>query len=369
MQKGLCTPKDCDLEKVESKISKNFNLLVTLKNGLQLLVKQKSCPGEEISDEFLYEWQLYKFVQSANALQPLTVETVLFDADNSILISKYLSDYNDLNDFYAKENSFPESIAALMGTSLATIHHSTLENPECKALFAKNHSLADLAGKMDPHKLMRLSPEVFGAVSLDAIEFFVLFQRYESLGKAIAEVINSFTPRCLTHNDLKMANILLRANWGGLSSDSGVIRFIDWEFCAWGDPAYDLGSLIASYLKIWLNSIVISSSIDIKEALRFAVTPLEYIQPSLVALVRAYLHRFPEILIHDPQFLSRVIQFSGLVLVDLIQTAIRNRESFDNTDICMLQIAKGLLCNPEHATQSVFGVSESELIGQPVLIG
>ncbi|MGH2413466.1 MAG: phosphotransferase family protein, partial [Microcystaceae cyanobacterium] len=46
-------------------------------------------------------------------------------------------------------------------------------------------------------------------------------------------------------------------------SSNNIVRLIDWERSAWGDPAFDLGTLITSYLQIWLSSLVISKSLSI----------------------------------------------------------------------------------------------------------
>jgi 5-methylthioribose kinase len=369
VQEKVCEQQDYALEEVESKISRNFNLLVTLKSGRKLLIKQESYPQEgKISDEFLNEWQMHEFVhirEKSGFLRSLTTEIVHFDAEQGILISEYLSDYHDLADFYAQENTFPTTIPALVGTTLSVIHRSTFGNCDYQDFFSRNPSLIK---QFDPSLMMRIGPEIFGSISSEGLKFFILFQRYDSLRAAITEVLGSFTPCCLTHNDLKPANILLHVNWED-NLDSSPIRFIDWEFCAWGDPAYDLGLIIAGYLKIWLSSLVISSSINITEALRYAVTPLEYLQPSMTEVIKAYLSKFPEILEYEPQLLRKVMQFSGLALVQEVQTSVQNQEPFGNTDICMLQVAKALLCNPEQSVSTIFGLSELELTHQLTPLG
>jgi len=67
------------------------------------------------------------------------------------------------------------------------------------------------------------------------------------------------------------------------------------------------------------------------------MTPLEQLQPSIAALTKAYFSDFPEI-VAPSQFLRRVVQFSGLALIQI--QAIQYQKSFDNTGICMLQVAK-----------------------------
>jgi hypothetical protein len=140
------------------------------------------------------------------------------------------------------------------------------------------------------------------------------------------------------------------------------VRIIDWEFLSWGDPAYDLGMVVSGYLKIWLRSLVVSSAIDIQMALRLATTPLETLQPSMVAILKSYLAYFPEILERHPNFLSRVMQFTGLLLIKRIQVKLGQLEPFDNTSICTLQVAKALLCNPEQSILNVLGAAGVELM-------
>jgi Phosphotransferase enzyme family len=363
VQQGLCTSEDYGPEHIESKSSKNFNLLVTLKNTQKLLVKQEACPQEgKVSDEFLNDWKIHQFInefEGVSFLKELSARIVHFDHNHGILVSEYLDEYHDLGDFYTQGNFFPDQIAALIGSNLATIHQSTLNNHQHRDFFCKDLSMPE---HYYTHKIMKIGPEVFGSISSDGMQFFVLFQRYESLREAMIEAIKSFTPYCLVHNDLKPANILLHVHWED-NPEASIIRFIDWEFSTWGDPAFDVGSVIANYLKIWLDSLMISASISITEALHLAGTPLEYLQPSMVEVIRAYLKRFPEILEHQPQFLKQVMRFSGLVLIQKIQTSIREQEPFDNTDICMLQVAKSLLCSPNQSVQNIFGVSELELTG------
>jgi Phosphotransferase enzyme family len=363
----VCMQEDCDLEQVESKTSRNFNLLVTLRDGRKLLVKQEPCSEKgEPGDAFSKEWRMQKFVHSIaekNCLKALTVDIAHFNSEDRILISNYLTNYCDLEDFYVQENLFPEKAASLLGNALAIVHRSTMGNPVCKSFWNENRPSVEPTERFDTGKTMRIGPEIFGSISAEGMEFFVLLQRYESLKLAFVEAVDSFTPCCLTHNDLKLANILLRKDWeNGLDSDA--IRFIDWEFCGWGDPAYDLASIIASYLEIWLDSLVASRSMDITEMLRLAATPLEYVQPSIKQVLSVYLEKFPEILEHYPGFLRQVIKFSGLVLLEGIQTSVYNRAPFDNTDICKLQVAKTLLLNPKQSVKTICGVPESELLPQ-----
>ena len=368
---NLCFQREADLKEIDLKFAKNFNLLVSLRDSRKLLVKQERHNQEgKTAGEFLNEWRIQEFSQrfpELSHIRPLLPEVLHFNANDSVIVFNYLDDYHDLADFYTKENVFPTTIATSIGTTLSTIHRKTLNHQEYQDFFSQNGEDVpiDQAPKF-ARGLERIGPEVFGLVPGDGLKFFALYQRYDSLGKAIAELATAFKPCCLTHNDLKLNNILLHNDWEQAisqaeQSSNSIIRLIDWERGAWGDPAFDLGMLIASYLQIWLSSLVVSKSIDIEESLRLAMTPLEVIQPSIAALTKAYFGDFPEIIERRPDFLRRVVQFSGLALIQQIQAMLQYQKSFGNMGICMLQVAKTLLCRPEQSIPTVFGVAESEL--------
>lgn len=370
---ALCTDKEVAPIQVEPKFAKNFNLLVTWQDGRSLLVKQERCNLEgKTHREFLNEWLLHEFFQrfpKLNSIRLLLSEIIHFDAEQAIAVFNYLISYRDLAEFHTKGNVFPTAIASSIGATLAIIHRATWNHQEYQDFFFQNReNLPVDKAFASIHRLERIEPEMFSLVPADSLKFFALYQRYDSLGKAIAELTSAMIPCCLTHNDLKLNNILLHNDWEQTISKSeslnnSIIRLIDWERCAWGNPAFDLGMLIASYLQIWLNSLVISPTINIETSLANALITLKKLQPSLAAIAETYFDSFPEIVEASPDFLKRVVQCSGLALIQHILATLQYQKTFGNTGICMLQVAKSLLCRPEQSISIVFGTAESALTG------
>lgn len=364
VEQGICNVEDKAQCEIEHKSAKNFNLLVTLPSDRQLLVKQERRKRDgNTAGEFLCEWQIHEFLNQFPELREMRFwlsEGIYFHREYSIIVLNYLNNYHDLMNFYATENVFPPQIATSIGTILAKIHRLTLNRQDYQDFFAQNQDSQnpDTVSYL-VRKLERIGPEIFGSVPADGLKFFTLYQRYESLGQAIAELGSSLAPCCLTHNDLKLNNILLSNDWQQVKSP--VVRFIDWERCGWGDPAFDLGTLIGSYLLMWMKSLITSKTMSIDESLRMATTPLELLQPSLAALAIAYTAEFPQILQRRPDFMRRVVQYSGWMLITAIQSKLQYQKSFGNMDICMLQVAKSLLCRPEQSIPTIFGMEASAL--------
>lgn len=378
VEQGLCDQEEQTQIQIEPKVAKNFNLLLSLPNDHKLLVKQERYNQDgKTAGEFAREWRMHEFLQQfpeLGHLRPCLSEILHFDAENSIIVFNYLNDYRDLAAFYAKEKVFSTVIAASIGTVLATIHRVTFDRQDYRSHFTSPNrdATSDQVIKL-MRGLDRVSPEIYGQVPADGLKFLVLYQRYDSLGQAIAELSQASVRCCLTHNDLKLNNILLPTEWEQAifkaeQTGESLIRVIDWERSGWGDPGFDLGMIIASYLQIWLSSLVTSRTIDLEESLRLATIPLEHLQPSIAALASAYFEHFPEILVHRPDFLRQVMQFAGLALIQAIQATIQHQKVFNNTGICMLQVAKSLLCRPEQSAQTVFGMSATQLIPHSAVV-
>jgi 5-methylthioribose kinase len=373
----LCSKDEKAQGNVELKQAKNFNLLVSLPDNRKLLVKQEPHDrnGETVG-EFHREWSIQELLRrfpELSHLKSCISEGVYFDAENSIIVFNYLEHYRDLADFYYRESRFPAEVAKRIGTILATLHQSTFGQQTYQNYFAEQAKDKTEQSKLDSiashlaEGIGRIEPEIFGSVPADGLKFFSLYQRYDSLGQAISELSTSISPICLSHNDVKLNNFLISTDWidtdcQARSADASAIRLIDWERAGWGDPAFDLGSLVGSYLTMWLGSLITSKTIGIDESLRMATTPLEVLQPSIAAVAIAYLETFPQILEQRPDFLKRVVQFAGLNLITVIQSTLQYQKSFGNTGICMLQVAKSLLCRPEASISTIFGMEQAELM-------
>ena len=365
---GLCSSEDgaSDKSELPGSSKNNFNLLVTLADNRKLLIKQerklnnKDAAPHDLFQEWLFHQLLQQFPVLGNisAIAPLVMH---FDEENSILVRNYLSEYLELAVFYHNNDIFPQQIASAIGTTLAGLHRATYNRREYRDFMATAPQGEFRYGFYNPAQgVESIGPEIFGTVPTDALKFYLLYQQSESLESAIADLAYDWNPCCLTHNDLKLDNILVHSRWEKL--DNCLVRLIDWEACSWGDPAFDLGTLLASYLGIWLKSLVVDPTIELEESLHLALTPLEILQPSIVALIRAYINAFPMILEYRSDFILRVIQFAGLALIHQIQDMITCRKSFNNADICMLQVAKSLLTMPQQAILTIFGISESEIL-------
>lgn len=363
---GYCAATDRSTSQIKVISGKNFNLAISFIDGRNLLVKQGvcGCIGEQ-STEFSADWRIQQLVKNfksfGTGFENFLPELLHFDPDNSILIVKFLVDYCDLSDYYAETQNFSIKIAKSIGKTLGKLHDLTFEDLEYKEfLIDPLTSEADLNHIKIIQRLSHLTPNIFRIVTQECLQFYKLYQRSPNLSQAIIDLGNAVQSSCLIHNDLKINNILIASDWEQPGSD--VIKIIDWERSRWGDPAFDLGRILGSYLKLWLDGLVIDSSLSIQESLQLATTPLEMLQPSLFHLIQAYLQEFSRIIIARPDYLDRVIQFAGLSLIIRLEIMTNDERVFGNQGIVMLQVAKQLLCNPHSARSTIFGNNFRQLV-------
>lgn len=373
---GLSEEQDIKLINIKPKCSQGSNnlifLTIHLPSGQQLFVKQDHHHFDNKKINIInQEWRLHKFLQSLPNLAKtysLLLELLHFDEINSILIYKGTDDYINLESYYKNHKVFPIAIAELVGITLANLHSETLNCQNCYN-FLNKEAVDGKCYYQFPHPshlLDRLEPKtITKEYPPEGNRFMGFYHNSESFQSTVTELVVTHNHYCLTHNGYELNNILIpRSGEGILSkierSDDRIIRLINWDKCSWGDPAFDVGTAIAGYLLLWLESLIIHPAIKLEESLKLAIIPLEAVQPSVVTLTSSYISSFPKVLEEFPDFLSRVVQFTGLALLYKIIARIQSFEGFEHREICILQLAKRLLCQPEKSFSSIFGMTEAD---------
>jgi thiamine kinase-like enzyme len=275
VEQGICRSDDSPPQKILRISGKNFNLLLQFVDRPPLLVKQEEAVDGAFDNDFVPESALQQLLQQFPALASLRqwVPPILhYDPTNSILVSQFLEEYSDLSDVYSQPERFDPGIAVQQGQLLGQLHRLTFRQDAYRQfLGTQDASLAEiqLPGCLAP--IPPLTPEMFACIRSDALQFFRLYQRYDSLSQAVDSLASKWQPCCLVHQDLRFANWLLHRHWQDVMP---AVRLIDWEKVGWGDPLTDLADLISAYLERWLESLIPYAGLDVQTMLRSASIPL-----------------------------------------------------------------------------------------------
>jgi aminoglycoside phosphotransferase (APT) family kinase protein len=67
-----------------------------------------------------------------------------------------------------------------------------------------------------------------------------------------------------------------------------MLRIVDWELAARGDPAWDVGSALAEFVSGWLMSVPLPTGADPAECLPLATLPLDSLKQAARRFWSAY---------------------------------------------------------------------------------
>ena len=124
---------------------------------------------------------------------------------------------------------------------------------------------------------------------------------------------------------------------------------VDWELAGRGDPAFDVGSVLAEYLRVWVGSIPIVEPVDPGRLVARARHPLASMRPAIHAFWSAYRSA-------HPVALRRVVELGA---VRLLQTAVERAQglSFPSAHVVTLvQLADNMLRRPDDAAAALLGL-------------
>lgn len=366
-QHQICAPDFQPAVPITCEEGTNFNLVVKSKAERDLLVKQNRLDSQGKGYTRLpAEWIVQSLVNTFSLeIQPLISEVLWLDSANHILVAVFYDRHLSLDRYYAQNEAFPSQIAGILGSNLARIHRATYQQEQQREFIGRYlHLEADrLPGFV--RRLNNLDPGIFAKVCTDGLEFYRLYQRFPSLNQAVLELFATIEPSCLIHNDLTLDNFIVDASVtpNSIEIKPEQVKIIDWERSKWGDPAVDLGMVVAEYVGgIWLGNLVVDRHLDLNTTLSLATYPLETLVPSLQAFLQGYLAQFPKIIRDRPNFIRQVVQFAGIGILNRLSYYVEHHYYFQNNSICKLQVAKNLLCSPQASISTVFGKTETELI-------
>ena len=241
-------------------------------------------------------------------------------------------------DFSRHEGRFRCIPARSLGRTLASLHRLALDAPPGSGptwvldLYAPPHELIlDLsAAGQDLVARIQASDYVCG--------------RLEEL--RAAESSDAFV-----HGDLRWENCLAIPAPGARRRTRALL--VDWELAGRGDPAYDVGSVLAEYLRTWVASVPI---IDLADPGRFALHarhPLPSMRPAIAAFWSGYRDGSP-----SPPPLRRIVELAAARLLETAIEVAQGLAAVTAHVVTLLQLADNLLRAPEVAAESLLGVTE-----------
>lgn len=274
--------------------------------------------------------------------------------DNRSLIAVYQYSQNSVSlDSYFKINKvIPLEFSRGLGKSLAEMHWQTVSNQIIYDYFIRKVKYEFPHFK---HLLENLTADsLLTEIESTSNNFIYYYQNSGELNDKVKELISSSCKMCLTHNNLNFSDIIFNEVSETSTKESLSVKFNNWGNCSWGDPAYDVGSIVSSYLLLWLHSIVFHPSLSLDISLDLAMTTLFETQTSITCMIESYLNMSPDLLLRYPDFFIKSTQYTGLSLINQLIYKMQSFSNFDDNDFFVLKTAAKLICDPKKMLPTIF---------------
>lgn len=252
------------------------------------------------------------------------------------------------------ETGFPPEIGASVGRALASVHR--IDRREAGRA-------AELVVEETPWPLSILAPEARGGLPQNPGMDFALgvLGRHPGFGRALSRLREAWRAERLMHGDMKWDNCVVDlppaaapaqdvSGSTTLGAEPGV-RIVDWEMVAWGDPAWDAGSLLQDYLSQGMLGVSLPAHATPEAVGAAAERVTAAIRPAIAAFWRSYAGDGV-----DPDFLRRSIAFAGARVLQTCVEVLSMSPAVTPNIAALLQLSHEMLEHPESAAAAFFGL-------------
>jgi aminoglycoside phosphotransferase (APT) family kinase protein len=315
---------------------RNCVFIATTPAGPTHVVKQAVPRNADTLD---HEAAVLRVLSGEPELAPLVPSVVHHDPDAALLVLATAGGARDWNKHHVARR-FSPAAARLLGRTLAALHQLPGDGVESRP--AGVDPMWGLLLPEPPHELLLDLSEA-------AQELVARLQASSPLCDALRRLADSGADSTLVHGDLRWDNCLAVA--APPSRRRTRVLLVDWELAGNGEAAFDVGTILGEYLRVWVISIPIVAPSDPARLLSLARYPLRRMQPAVNAFWTAYRPANP----HCPP-LRRAVE---LAAVHLLQTAVEYARGLPSVSAhagTLVQLADNLLRAPEEAASGLLGL-------------
>jgi aminoglycoside phosphotransferase (APT) family kinase protein len=305
---------------------RNCVFLARTQSGPTFVVKQAmSGDGSALAHEAAVLRRLAGVAELASHVPAV----VHFEPDRACLVLRTPGGARDWSEHGGRFARIP---ARILGRTLAALHGLRADLPDA--------SMWGLQLPEPPHELVL-------DLSAGAQDLLARIQASEFVCERLGELSRVNGDRGVVHADLRWENCLALPAPGARRRTR--VLLVDWELAGRGDPAFDVGSVLAEYLRVWVGSVPIVEPVDPGRLVARARHPLASMRPAIHAFWSAYRSA-------RPVPLRRVVELGA---VRLLQTAVERAQglSFPSAHVVTLvQLADNMLREPDDAAAALLGL-------------
>jgi hypothetical protein len=263
--------------RVQMHTSRNRNFAVSRETGGGFFVKQLRVQDPESRRMMEREAGVYGFfADSVGPIREISPAFHRFDRDAQALVFELESDARAGSP--TQPPPFSAAFATAAARTLALLHRQRTDGlsiPPRAALFDRRPP-----GVYDVHRGGPLA-RWLGAGQSRLVD---RLRARRELASALDRMFADWRCERMIHGDVKWENCL----WRESPTGSMALKWIDWELTDIGDPAWDAGCFIQSYLSHGVRSLPPLSGLTLAERTRSGGALFSAMQPALLAFLEGF---------------------------------------------------------------------------------
>jgi aminoglycoside phosphotransferase (APT) family kinase protein len=333
--------------------NRNFKVVQQHKPGIFVKQVQEWDP-QAIATVQREAWcySLARTVPEMAALNDLLPGFRFFDSQRNLIVLDLLSGFESLAEYHQRLGAFPVEMAEAMASALGSYHRQTRDK-------LANLPEASIFPKMTPWVLSihLQQPTWFQSLSAANAQLLEIVKKYDQFATTLDKIRGHWNHSALVHGDIKWDNCLVQPS----SEANGKLQFkvIDWELADLGDPLWDAGAVLQSYLSYWILSMPIWPGARAEEFIAKSPHSLSAFQ----AAIRAFWNRYREAAgipgAERKEALARSIGYGAARMVQTAYEALTYATQINLNATYLLQVSMNILLEPEEATTELFGIAEA----------
>lgn len=360
LQRGLLAPGAVvrgDLRVIATE-RRNRNFKVVASVGPSYLVKQAKNPETERS--LTHEATvLRRLAARRDRLSEHLPRCADFDSDGVILVQDLAPDAESINDANLRRRRFVPREARAIGRVAALVH--------------RRPPPFELRDGSLPATLLLHRPRLglLTDMSRGDLRLLEAAQSDPPFNTALDELGRAWQPSSLVHGDLKWDNVVrIPARAAGPRGVAGTagranapttaaiaqVLLVDWELAGPGDPRWDVGTFLSTFLSSWVMSIPMSGEGASPHLMRLAMFPLQKLQPAVRAFWSGYRRTAGLAGAEADAFLEVAVRFAAGRLVQTAFEYLQMSSQLSANAVAMVQLAANVMRQPDRAATSLLGL-------------